>query len=294
MSWQLLLLLCAADVFAGYYLSSLSSVLGTPERPLSDLGFKGYLSYWSAVILRTLALFFHDQDPTISNCLLPASHALISPAKHKQSVQTAAANLALAEERQKKEVVRVRKTLLGFGPPKTEATETVKVEELAGEEAQAGAARRGPKGWAGEMPRARVSRSASEDHRELRGEVKREPEESSSGAAMEVEAAGLDVAEVRPVPPRVMTPAPAHPLLQLDGGDEAVDLETTLDRLSSATNVRVDDVGFALSELGLLKLASKAGGEGPVIVITRDMVRQAIKRNRVKRPVLDVMYVLVV
>ena len=187
-----------------------------------------------------------------------------------------------------------RRTPSSVQQPKAEAAETVKGEESAGEEAQAGAARRGPKGWAGEMPRARVSRSASEDHRELRGEVKREPEESSSGAPMEVEAAGLDVAEVRPVPPRVMTPAPAHPLLQLDGGDEAVDLETTLDRLSSATNVRVDDVGFALSELGLLKLASKAGGEGPVIVITRDMVRQAIKRNRVKRPVLDVMYVLAV
>lgn len=37
-----------------YELCKLKKVIGGPERPLSDLGFKGYLSYWKTVILSIL------------------------------------------------------------------------------------------------------------------------------------------------------------------------------------------------------------------------------------------------
>ncbi|KAJ3273109.1 Histone acetyltransferase KAT5 [Terramyces sp. JEL0728] len=39
-----------------YELCKLKKVIGGPERPLSDLGFKGYLSYWKTVILSILGL----------------------------------------------------------------------------------------------------------------------------------------------------------------------------------------------------------------------------------------------
>ncbi|SPO38297.1 uncharacterized protein PSFLO_03774 [Pseudozyma flocculosa] len=41
-----------------YALSARQGMLGTPERPLSDLGLKGYVSFWSAVVVRTLLIAF--------------------------------------------------------------------------------------------------------------------------------------------------------------------------------------------------------------------------------------------
>lgn len=37
-----------------YYLSRSALVPGTPERPLSELGLKGYMAFWSAQLIRTL------------------------------------------------------------------------------------------------------------------------------------------------------------------------------------------------------------------------------------------------
>ncbi|PWZ03209.1 acyl-CoA N-acyltransferase, partial [Testicularia cyperi] len=37
-----------------YFLSARQGMLGTPERPLSDLGHRGYLAFWSSVVLRAL------------------------------------------------------------------------------------------------------------------------------------------------------------------------------------------------------------------------------------------------
>jgi len=35
-----------------YVLSRQSGMLGTPERPLSDLGLRGYLTYWISTLIR--------------------------------------------------------------------------------------------------------------------------------------------------------------------------------------------------------------------------------------------------
>jgi histone acetyltransferase MYST1 len=43
--------LCAR---AGYELSRQQGEAGSPERPLSDLGLKSYLSYWTATLIRFL------------------------------------------------------------------------------------------------------------------------------------------------------------------------------------------------------------------------------------------------
>lgn len=44
-------------VFAGYELSKLENTVGSPEKPLSDLGKLSYRSYWSWVLLEILRDF---------------------------------------------------------------------------------------------------------------------------------------------------------------------------------------------------------------------------------------------
>ena len=42
--------------FPGYELSRRAGVLGTPERPLSDLGLRSYVTFWISVLIRFFRL----------------------------------------------------------------------------------------------------------------------------------------------------------------------------------------------------------------------------------------------
>ena len=69
----------------GYELSKLEKVIGSPEKPLSDLGKLSYRSYWSYVLLNIL----HEFKGTISIKdlrLVVRSQALYSQSTKKQPV----------------------------------------------------------------------------------------------------------------------------------------------------------------------------------------------------------------
>ncbi|MCO5566195.1 hypothetical protein L7F22_019871 [Adiantum nelumboides] len=245
-----------------YHLSAINSVAGTPERPLSDLGLRGYLTFWSAVALRTLALFFYDQDEDVQGRILPPIYTSTSSSRaNKQQAQPNAATLAIFHQRQKDECLRIRRILVGKALPGDKQPKAI--TKSTGKRAR-------PSSESGDVPS-----SLDEDpaKKKLASEVS-DPTLSQN-----------DVIE------------PIHPLLKLEES-ESVTLNTTLERLSEATNLRMEDLTLALSKCGLLqRKASKkeleTANDTIQLFITRDLVRTSLRKFNVKRPILDVNYVLV-
>lgn len=53
-------------VSSGYELSRRAGVLGTPERPLSDLGLRSYVTFWISVLVRFFRLALSILAATVS------------------------------------------------------------------------------------------------------------------------------------------------------------------------------------------------------------------------------------
>ena len=62
-----------------YYLSRCANVVGTPERPLSELGLKGYIAFWSAHLVRTLQKAYTPEGADIRAILAGTSTTLATP-----------------------------------------------------------------------------------------------------------------------------------------------------------------------------------------------------------------------
>lgn len=74
-----------------YHLSRSDDTPGTPERPLSDLGLKGYMAYWSAQLVRTLLAAYSPEGAMIRAILAghkpPPPHSMPtsqSPRRRRQ------------------------------------------------------------------------------------------------------------------------------------------------------------------------------------------------------------------
>lgn len=316
-----------------YHLSAKAGIAGGPERPLSELGFKGYLSYWSAVVLRTLALALDDDDADVAARLLPMSSYATSSGSSPSKAGALAAAAAAAgagagdsqgsSKEQKKAAARVRASLL-FGtspivptsPPKkavvkdnVEATpaapsllDGANLESLAttlhekGEltaDELAEVRQVSKKGSAavslavskGDLPVGLVARleaaqaagketavdggkpSTSTDANAQDSEVNTPSSTSTpTTSRIKLDRAARHLTPVRPSdkPSTTTTPAaaaavaPSTPSAAAKIPTDLACIATTLERLSIAANLRVEDTAFALAECGLLKTRLKA------------------------------------
>jgi hypothetical protein len=266
-----------------YYLSAKAAIVGTPERPLSELGFKGYVSFWSAMVLRALALAFNEEDGSVNSKLL--ANAGASPSKTAAASTPSVGPTSTVTKAQQRAVVHVRSILLGLsdGPrPDLIGTDLLnaKDSDLTEEErVELRKAKRANLGFGKDLPPALASKYlAAFGSPPKRGTTARGDDGQGEGETEKVEAPEADKDQskegVPAAPPlrtgpdrraRHSTPsvaktanvadAPPHPALQLDKPSSSpFALCTTLERIAQATNLRVEDTAFALSELGLLKM----------------------------------------
>ncbi len=226
------------------------------------------------MVLRTLALAFNIKDLPVSLI----SNVTGTPA-HRDLDQGL-------------EVMRIRKLLAGVPAPLTQKRLVLhgkRPEDMTEEElAEYRRRKRVSVGRAGEAAISRASNQITHVPSALSHNMQKEERDLDTKALTRDTKADLEA------PPGVPT---------LD--QQPLTIDTTLERLSLACNLRVDDAAFALAECGLLAsrvpssvvwASSKEGtqsiaSEEARILVTQEAVKHAITTRRVKRPLLDLSFV---
>ncbi|SPO22482.1 related to histone acetyltransferase [Ustilago trichophora] len=308
-----------------YYLSAGQGMLGTPERPLSDLGFKGYLSFWTAVLLRALAECF---DGPIKKT------AAVRHRRSSSAVKSdAMADGAQSDSKTKGQdalrrwhILAQRCKLLnipldsishqpGFAELQQLAAEADTSQSLNTSTPTGHKRKLRLKGWAGSTPShvlrqqnvtAATAAAAAAEEGEV-GAARRSSRVAANGNA---DAPTADKGTI-------------HPALDISTLEEdaACTMAVTVESLSRLTHLRADDIVLALSEAGLADAASTPflpvtdeavtqhsgamnGGVDkdsgtptkPIptlaLLLTRDAIRQAITRFNIRPAVLDPTFAL--
>ena len=68
-------------------------------------------------------------------------------------------------------------------------------------------------------------------------------------------------------------------------------MRCSLENIARATNLRIEDAAFAMSECGLLRARTNVGGQ-ETIVITRELVEKLAQERGLKRMCMEIQHVL--
>lgn len=311
-----------------YYLSATKGMLGTPERPLSDLGLKGYLSFWTAVLLRALAGCFDGPlrggGGSGVRQRRPSSAARQAEGAGEVGKTGVSGTKAKAEDALRKwHILTQRCKLLGvsiesishqagFAELQQLAAEADAPDALVSTGSSAGSHKRKLrlKGWAGSVP----TRPLRQAHHAQRGGQNGEADGEGAASRRSSRAATNG---------SVVHPALDISTLANENDEAACTMAVTVESLSRLTHLRADDIVLVLTEAGLVdapgtpflsttddavtqnsvggmsdadqtKVANgKVRSNSLALVLTRDAIREAMIRFNVRPAVLDESYALI-
>ncbi|KAI6159459.1 acyl-CoA N-acyltransferase [Pisolithus thermaeus] len=273
-----------------YELSRRAGKIGTPERPLSDLGLRSYLTYWVATIVRFLRHLLSVLPSDCAQVTTEGVAPILSQGRPLSELAAYDTQLAL--------------------PSAEDVPRSMGISTHLKR-------KRAPKGFDGELPHAPISPSFHRhDPRGLTPATSTSatvPTFTPAPTPAQVPGAHDILASSRKI---ITTPNP-------DGSATShVVVRCTLADIARATNLRVDDAAFALAECGLLErvqvAARRRGADGNggaseedkmddgdedgvegqdhsgrvVIAITRERVEAVARERHVKEMCLSLAHVL--
>ncbi|KAK7041838.1 hypothetical protein VNI00_009127 [Paramarasmius palmivorus] len=259
----------------GYELSRRSGTIGTPERPLSDLGLRSYLAYWVATLVR-----FFRKLLTV----LPQGTSQIQTTGSPPDFSGRMLGNGASEGRED--------SISDSLSPTSSASSQNTANPNASKK------KKKHKGWDGELPITYPSHPHSPSHPSY-------PHHPSSPHA-------TAEADMIHIPPSLSAQKTFVVNGNEDGSAVMnVCVRCTLEDVGKATGLRVEDAAFALGEMGLLRRWGAAGSgsgsssgvnsggqgvgaglEGYEIVVTRERVEQIAAERNVKHPCILMKHVL--